>query len=179
MQIFISISKGVSTMKKLSILASMVLGLAAVSQAQLEGIGWDNRTDEFVGRLGLGGYSHLEIGLGGAWAESPNGASVAVEDANSSLSVSARYLLALHSWEKFTGFLHVGGYFRDDDGPGTANRAAAIEVFAGYEPEVVLLQHFAVSTRFGLLSAFAPDMSFGLVGDDVSIVSGFNFRILF
>lgn len=164
-------------MKKFSKLASVVLGLAAASHAGMEGFGWDNRTSEVVGRLGLGGYSHLEVGVGGSWAEAPAGATDAQKDLASTLSVSARYLLALHSWDKFTGYLHVGGYFREDDTPTVGE--AGMNVFAGYEPEVVLFQHLAVSTRFGLNMPIQPDLAFQVVGDAVSIVSGFNFRILF
>ena len=171
-------------MKRFSILASVVLGLAAASHAGIEGFGWDNRTSEVVGRLGLGGYSHLEIGVGGSWEEAPDGATDDVQDFASSLSVSARYLLALHSWDKFTGYLHIGGYFRDDndrstlDGDGR-DRRAGMNVIAGYEPEVVLFQHLAVSTVFGANLDIQPDMGFAIIGEGVSMVSGVNFRILF
>jgi hypothetical protein len=156
------------------------------------GFGWDNGTEEIVGRMGLGGYSTLEAGLGLQFDNGAADATVAQEDLRSTLSLSVRYLHALHAWDKFTGYLHAGLYFRDDQGAGTNSadpirgiggsgngRAAGLAVFLGYEPELVLLQHLSVSTKFGATVPVMPEFKLGLVGNGVSIVEGFNFRILF
>lgn len=175
-------------MKKFYQIAILVLGMSAASQAQFLGMGWDGAADEVVGRIGMGGYSTLEVGLGMRFDDSMDDDNVAEEDMRATLSISARYLHALHAWEKFTGYLHAGLYFRDDNNndnsptnPFTTgnNRAAALAVFMGYEPEVILIPHLAVSTKFGLSVPIMPDVKVGLVGNDISIVNGFNFRILF
>jgi hypothetical protein len=117
----------------------------------------------------------------------------AQKDARSTISASVRYLLALHQWDKFTGYLHVGGYFNDDNSlasrtpdvflnnsPVARNTlASAFSIVAGYQPEIVLMNHLAVSTLFGLAIAVAPDFKVGIIGEGVSIVNGVNFRILF
>lgn len=175
-------------MKKFHLIASLVLGLTAASQAQFMGMGWDGAADEIVGRLGLGGYSTLEVGLGLTYDDSAPDATVAQEDVRSTLSLSARYLHALHAWEKFTGYGHAGLYFRDDNNNagsptnpfgGGGGRAAALAFYFGYEPELVLIPHLAVSTKFGVSLPIMPEIKFGLVGEPISIVTGFNFRVLF
>lgn len=179
-------------MKKLHLIATLVLGLSAASQAQLLGFGWDNGTEEVVGRMGLGGYSTLEAGLGLQFDNGAEDDNVAEEDLRSTLSLSVRYLHTLHSWDKFNGYLHAGLYFRDDQGTGASSadpirpfggsgpsRGAGLALFMGYEPELVLMQHLSVSTKFGLAVPVLPEFKLGLVGNGVSIVEGFNFRILF
>lgn len=175
-------------MKKFHLIVSLVLGLSAASQAQFLGMGWDGTAEEVVGRLGMGTYSTLEVGLGLRYDDSMDDDNVAEEDNRATFSASVRYLHALHAWEKFTGYLHAGLYFRDDnnndDSPTNPyntnfNRAAALAAFVGYQPEVVLIPHLAVSTKFGLALPIMPDVKVGLVGDDISIVSGFDFRVLF
>jgi hypothetical protein len=174
-------------MKKLQLIASMVLGLSLASHAQFLGAGWDGSAEEVVGRVGLGGFSTVEVGLGLRYDGSQEDDNVAEEDERTTFSLSARYLHALHAWEKFTGYLHGGLYFRDDNNNGDSptnpfstngSRAAALAVFLGYQPEVILINHLAVSTKFGVSLPVTPDFKLGLVGDDVSIVQGFDFRIL-
>lgn len=175
-------------MKKIYLMASLVLVMSGVPRAQFLGAGWDGAADEIVGRMGLGGYSTLEVGVGLQYDNSLPDATVAQEDARTTISLSVRYLHALHAWEKFTGYLHGGLYFRDDNNNDNSptnpfatgtGRAAALAVFLGYEPEVILIPHLAVSTKFGLSVPIMPEVKVGLVGDDISIVNGFNFRILF
>ena len=177
-------------MKKLSILAASILSLTALSQAQggmFEGFGYDNSTNEAVVRLGLGGYNHVEVGLGFVYDGGAADATVAQEDARQTFAASARYLLALHQWDRFNGYLHLGAYFRDDNlalplnSPflNASSRAMAFALFAGYEPEVVLFQHLNVSTRLGVAVPITPDVQIGVVGAGISIVNGINFRIIF
>lgn len=161
-------------MKNFIALTSLVFTIATASHAQVEGFGWDGQTSEVVGRFGIGTYSHLEAGLGMQWDNAESG------DESMSLSVSGRYLLALHEWEKLTGFLHLGAYFRDDEiqGDAAADTKGTLSVFAGYQPELLLLPQLAVSIRFGALVKIMPDAGFALVGQEISIVQGLNFRIL-
>jgi hypothetical protein len=172
--------KGVRFMKRLSLFATLVLALSTFANAQFEGFGWDGDESEVVGRIGLGGYNHLEIGANMLWDESLPDNTSAQEDAKMTITASARFLMALHQWEKLTGFLHLGVYFRDDAVHGNAgDREGTLQAFAGYEPEVILIPHLAVGFKFGLRVPLVPDAGFGFTGKGVSIVDGLNFRILF
>src|SRR5690606_37716726 len=152
----------------------LVSAMAISTHAQVEGFGWDGQSSEVVGRFGIGTYSHLEAGLGMQWDNGESG------DESMSISASGRYLLALHEWEKLTGFLHLGVYFRDDEIQGSAagDTKASLSFFGGYQPELLLLPHLAVSIRFGAMVNLMPDAAFALVGQEISIVQGLNFRIL-
>lgn len=168
-------------MKKNLLFASLIVAFATAANAQVEGFGWDNQTREAVVRLGLGGYSHAEGGLGLQWDNGAPDDNQAQKDAAMTVSLSGRYLLALHNWERLTGYLHLGVYFRDDqvnENGAVVNRKGSLAFFGGYEPEVQLIPHLAVSFRFGALLNVMPDVGLGLIGNDISIVQGFNFRIL-
>ncbi len=169
-------------MKRFSMLAALVLALTAAANAQIEGFGYDVQNSQVVGRLGLGGFNHLEVGIGLQWDNNniPGATNTQEDDAQMTMSASVRYLLALHQWEKLTGFLHLGLYFADDQVHGSvAGRKATLSTFVGYEPELVLVPHLAVSTKFGLDIPIMPDFSLSTSGRAISIVEGFNFRILF
>ncbi|HKP98653.1 MAG TPA: hypothetical protein VJ385_23175 [Fibrobacteria bacterium] len=157
-------------MKKLSLFVPLILALTAAAHAQFEGIGWDGDNSELVGRIGLGGYNHIEAGASFFYNNDADG------DAKANVTASGRFLLALHSWEKLTGYLHAGAYFRDDS-PGTTKGSFSARI--GYQPEVVLLPHLAVSMLFGANIQLVPDFVFATVGNRISIVDGLNFRILF
>jgi hypothetical protein len=162
-------------MKKLSLLASLVFALAAAAHAQFEGIGWDGLStggtvNELVARVGIGGYSHVEVGGSFFYNNDATG------DDKANVTVSGRFLLALHNWEKFTGYLHAGAYFRDDS-PG--DNEASLNAKVAYQPEVVLIPHVAVNLLFGASMNLIPEFQFATIGDRISIVDGLNFRILF
>jgi hypothetical protein len=164
-------------MKKMQLFAALFFAFTAVANAQLEGFGWDGDNSEVVARIGLGGYSHVEAGLGLYFNGDGTG------DSKFNITASGRYLLALHSWEKLTGFLNVGGYFRDDNrgsnnNTGNDNRGS-FQIKAGYQPELLLVPHLAVSILFGAAMTLVPDFSFSTMGDEISIVNGLNFRVLF
>ena len=163
-------------MKKIQLFAALLFSLTAVANAQLEGFGYDGDNQELVARVGLGGYSHLEVGAGLFFNGEGSG------DSKFNITASGRYLLALHSWEKLTGFLNVGGYFRDDNNgaaPGGNPNRGSFSVKAGYQPELLLVPHLAVSIMFGAGMTLVPDFSFSTMGEKISIVEGLNFRILF
>jgi hypothetical protein len=169
-------------MKRFSLLTAMVLAFTVAANAQIEGFGYDTQNSQIVGRLGLGGFNHLEVGLGLQWDDNDlaAGSSSAEDDAQMTLSASFRYLLALHQWEKLTGYLHIGAYFADDQAHNNINaRKATLAAFVGYEPELLLINHLAVSTKFGFNIPVMPDFSLSTSGQAISIVEGFNFRILF
>ena len=67
-------------MKKFHLIASLVLGLTAATQAQILGMGWDNQAGEVVGRMGLGSYSTLEAGVGLRYDDSEDDDNVAEEE---------------------------------------------------------------------------------------------------
>jgi hypothetical protein len=157
-------------MKKLSLFVTLFLGLAAAAHAQFEGMGWDGDNNELVARIGLGGYNHLEGGFSFAYDNDADG------DAQSNITASGRFLLALHSWEKLTGYLHAGVYFRDDS---NGSNKGSLVAKVGYQPEVVLIPHVAVSVLFGAAVQMIPDASVATFGNRISIVDGLNFRILF
>ena len=166
-------------MKKIHLSALLLLAAFATANAQFEGIGWDGDNSEVVARIGLGGYSHIEAGTSLYLNNNGKG------DSKFNITASGRYLLALHSWEKLTGFLNVGAYFRDDNfgqpAPnytGNPNRGS-LQFKGGYQPEVVLLPHLAVSVLFGVGLNLVPDFEFRTIGNRISIVDGLNFRILF
>ena len=166
-------------MKQLSLFASMVFALAASAHAQLEGFGWDNKNQEIDVRIGLGGYSHVEGGLGLQWDNGAPDNNSAQRDAAMNVTASGRFLLALHQWDKLTGFLNLGVHFQDDSfNEAPASRRSALFAFAGYQPELKLLDHLAISVAFGANMKLMKDFGLDLTGDPISIVEGINFRIL-
>jgi hypothetical protein len=169
-------------MKKFYLIASFILATTVAANAQFEGIGWDGENGELVGRIGIGGYNHVEAGTSFFYNNNANG------DPKYNFTASGRFLLALHSWEKLTGYLNAGAYFRDDNTtylgsvPGTPPGrlyTGSLTAKVGYMPEVVLLPHLAVSMLFGASIQLVPDFVFNTIGNRISIVDGFNFRILF
>lgn len=169
-------------MKKIYLIAAFILAATAAANAQFEGIGWDGDNSELVARIGIGGYNHIEAGTSFHYDNNATG------DAKTNFTASGRFLLAMHSWEKLTGFLNVGAYFRDDNTtylgsfPGTPPARlyrGSLAVKAGYMPEVVILPHVAVSLLFGAAIQLIPDFEFNTIGNRISIVDGLNFRILF
>ncbi len=166
-------------MKKFPLFASLLFASFATANAQFEGMGWDGDNKEVVARIGLGGFNHIEAGTSLYYNNNGTG------DSKFNITASGRYLLALHSWEKMTGYLHVGAYFRDDNTGLRADQYSgnvtrgSLKIKAGYQPEVILLPHLAVSILFGVGMALVPDFEFDTIGNGISIVDGLNFRILF
>lgn len=160
-------------MKKLTLLAVAVLGLALGAQAQVKGIGYTklfNQTEEITARLGLGPNA-LDIGFGLNFDNSQ-----ANSDNKFGFDVSGTFLGHLHEWGPVDTYFAAGALFQKF---ARANDNIGINLFAGFQPEVTLMDHIALSTRLGLNIPVQPDVAIKTFGSQISIVEGVNFTILF
>ncbi|MEO6096858.1 MAG: hypothetical protein ABIW76_14760 [Fibrobacteria bacterium] len=157
-------------MNKFSKVALMMIGLAAGAKAQsLVGLGYDTDLSQITARLSLGANA-LDLGAG---LNFDNGAP---DDAKFQMLLSGFFLGHLHDWGPVDTYLSVGGIFEK---LAQKNDNAVLAAFVGFQPEVTLLDHIVVSTRFGLRVPLVPDLELHTTGNGISIVNGANFKILF
>jgi hypothetical protein len=158
-------------MKKMSLFAGAILGLALAANAQLMGVGYNSSLSQITARLGLSG-NMLDVGFGMKFDNTDDNN----DDNNFAMGVSGTFLGHLHDWGPvdtyFAGGLVVQKLPQANDNIG-------INLFAGFQPEVTLLDHIAVSTRFGLDVPVAPNVILQTAGAGISIIGGANFTILF
>jgi hypothetical protein len=156
-------------MKNILKAAIVMAGMAMGAHAQLAGLGWDNNWQEVQARLGLGANA-LDVGVGFNIAPSRDSG----ED-KFVMSASGLFLGHLHDWGPVDTYFAAGGRFTNSN----ANNDMAIMGVVGFQPEVTLLDHIVVSTRFGLEIPLLPDFVIQTAGNRISIVDGLNFKILF
>jgi hypothetical protein len=159
-------------MKKLTLLAS-ILGLTVAAHAAapalplgITAVGYDDNLRHVTARLGLSENNALDLGVGTTFDN-------AAGNDKFQLGVSAYYLLKLQDWGVVDNHLALGGnttIYSDSD--------LDLKLFAGLQPEVTLLDRLIVSIRFGAELAVSPDVAVGTVGQPLSIVNGFNFKLI-
>jgi hypothetical protein len=162
-------------MKNILKAAIVMAGMAMGAHAQFTGLGWDNNWQEVQARLGLGANA-LDLGVG--FMVDPNNDDDGVaNDGNDKfvMSVSGLFLGHLHDWGPVDTYFAAGARFLNTD----ANNDMSVLGVVGFQPEVTLLDHIVVSTRFGLEIPLIPDFVIQTAGREISIVNGFNFKILF
>jgi hypothetical protein len=157
-------------MNKFSKIVAMMFCVAVAANAQIKGIGYDaGALKQITARLPLGA-NFLDVGAG---VKFDNGAP---DDNKFGISVSGFFLGHLHDFGPVDTYFTAGGFLaklaQEDDN-------IAITGFAGFQPEVTLLDHIVLSTRIGLSIPLMPDFGFETSGNAISIVEGANFKILF
>jgi hypothetical protein len=154
------------------IVKAMILmaGLAVGAKAQLAGLGWDDHWQEIQARLGLG-RNFLDIGYGMTLDPQNDN-----HDARFQMSVSGLFLGHLHDWGPVDTYFAGGARLQKLP---QAHDNIHVTGVVGFQPEVTLLDHIAVSTRFGLEIPLVPDFLLQTTGQRISIVDGLNFKILF
>ncbi len=160
-------------MKKFILIAAAILGLALSAQAQVRGIGYAELfgvTKEITLRLGLG-QNALDIGVGLNFDNSKDSS-----DEKLGFDFSGTFLGHLHEWGPVDTYFAAGALFQKFP---RAKDNIAINLFAGFQPEVTLMDHIALSTRLGLNIPIQPDVSIQTFGAQISVVSGLNFTVLF
>lgn len=165
-------------MRKSFLFAVALLGLVMTSQAQFKGIGVDVRNNtgvpasdnpaQVVARLGLGA-NLLDLGIGFAYDGE-------ADEDNLALGFSGFFLGHLHDFGPVDTYAALGVMV---DKPSDEDADMRVGLFAGFQPEVTLLDHIVLGTRLGLHFNVAPDLSIMTHGEPISIVNGVNFRILF
>ncbi|HAO99165.1 MAG TPA: hypothetical protein DCQ83_03890 [Fibrobacteres bacterium] len=157
-------------MKKLiPFVAALGLAVAAHSQIAIKGIGYDVVLNNVVVRLGgIGPNAALDVG----GAVNYDGS---LPSDNLALGLSAFYLGHLQHWGPVDNYFAAGGIFNKPLG-GADNTVALL---GGLQPEVTVLEHIALSTRFGFLVPLSPDFKINTQGSGVSIVGAAAFKILF
>lgn len=157
-------------MIKFSKIAALMVCFAAAAHAQLKGVGYDTDLSQVTARLGLGA-NLLDVGAGlRIDSDNPN------DDAKFQVSGSAFFLGHLHDWGPVDTYFTVGGIFAKLP---QADDNIKISIFGGFQPEITLLDHIVVSTRFGLDFTVLPGVVIETAGGPISIVNGLNFKILF
>ena len=159
-------------MNKFSKVALMMVGLAVSAKAAtLAGVGYDTDLSQITARLSLGANA-VDVGAGLKFDNSDGVA----DDAKFQMSLSGFFLGHLHDWGPVDTYFTAGGIFaklpQEDDN-------IKISAFVGFQPEVTLLDHIVVSTRFGLDIPLSPSFGLQTAGNGISIVNGANFKILF
>ncbi len=156
-------------MKKASLFLGAVLGLALGAHAQLKGVGYNDGLKQITARLAIG-PNDLDIGAGFAFDNS-------VDKNKFSFGASGTFLGHLHDWGPVDTYFAAGLVFQKLP---QDSKDIAINLFGGFQPEVTLLDHIAVSARFGLDVPVAPDVKMMTAGPaGISIIGGGNFTILF
>lgn len=158
-------------MNKFSKIAALMFGLAVAANAQLKGVGYDKDLSEITGRIGLGA-NFLDVGVG---LKFDNTSGVA-DDAKFQMSASGFFLGHLHDFGPVDTYFTAGGLFAKLPQKTDNIKIAA---FVGFQPEVTLLDHIVLSTRFGLDIPLSPAFILQTAGSGISIVDGANFKILF
>lgn len=167
-------------MKKLSLLAA-AFGLVVAANAQapfglpISGLGYDVTMDmdQISARVPLGGNSNLDAGIALEFDNS-------LDSAQFGFGVSAIYLHNLHNWGPVSSHLAVGGLLAKPMGTTPVpDPDIMIQAVAGIQPEVLLLEHILLSTRFGFTVDLQPELVLATTGQDVSIVTGASFKIMF
>ena len=130
-------------------------------------IGYDDGLKHLTARLPLGS-DQLDVGVGFKF---DNGAAEPF-----SFGVSGFYLKNTNDWGIVKNYLYGGALIGIRDTPSDKLK---LNLYAGFQPEITLLDHFIVSTRFGLDMGITPEFVFATAGLPLSIVSGLNFKVVF
>lgn len=160
-------------MKKLTLLAA-AFGLVVAAHAQaplglpIKALGYDVGWNQVTARVGLTQNTNLDLGAN-------LGYNSTLDSAKFGFSVSAVYLMNLHNWGPVSTHLALGGNL----GKPVGNEDINVKVLAAFQPEILLLDHILLSTRFGWELDVLPDVMLSTVGQGVSIVTGANFKIVF
>ncbi len=160
-------------MNKLSKVALLMVGLAVGAKAQaLSGVGYDVALKEVTARLALGANA-IDVGAG-MRLDTKSG--IASDD-KFQMSLSGFFLGHLHDWGPVDTYFTAGGIFAK---LGSADKGdISIAALVGFQPEVTLLDHIVLSTRFGLHIPLAPSFVLETAGSAISVVEGLSFKILF
>jgi hypothetical protein len=160
-------------MNKFSKVALLMVGLAAGAKAQsLTGVGYDVPLNEVTARLSLGANA-VDVGAGLLF---DNRDGVADDD-KFQFSASGFFLGHLHDWGPVDTYFTAGGILAKLGAAGKGD--VSIAAFAGFQPEVTLLDHIVLSTRFGLHVPLSPGFALETAGGGISITGGTSFKILF
>jgi hypothetical protein len=122
-------------------------------------------------RLNIGANA-LDVGLGLKFDNSDG----VTDDGKFQFSVSGFFLGHLHDFGPVDTYFTAGGVaYKTDE----ASKNFHLDAFVGFQPEITLLEHIAVSTRAGLSIPLVPAFVLQTAGAGISIVQGANFKILF
>lgn len=158
-------------MKNISKIASMMICVAIAANAELKGVGYDSDLKQVTGRLALGA-NLLDVGAG-MKLDNSDGIS---DDEKFQISASGFFLGHLHDFGPVDTYFTAGGVFAKL--PDSTDNIQ-LSAFVGFQPEVTLLEHIVLSTRFGLDIPLMPNFILQTSGAGISIVNGANFKILF
>jgi hypothetical protein len=167
-------------MKKLIALALLLAAVSAQAQTRpapapapesskaqslplgVQAVGWDDALKHITARIGLSQNNAVDIGVG---------LNINTATDEEELLLGGFYLLKLQDWGIVDNYLIAG-----------ASAVLASEValtgFAGLQPEITLLDRIIVSVKFGLSVPIVPDFAMVTAGSPISIVEGFNFKVI-
>jgi hypothetical protein len=148
-------------MKNIFKVAAITAFFALGAQAQLVGVGYDVPLSQATVRIGMGA-NFIDAGLG--------------DDAKFQLSASGFFLGHLHDWGPVDTYFTGGAIFAKT---AAADDNIEFSLFGGLQPEITLLDHIVVSTRFGIHVPLMPAFILQTAGGGISIVEGVSFKILF
>lgn len=162
-------------MKKFIFLAG-VLALSVAAQAQapfglpFTALGYDSKLGHVTASLPLGA-DRLDLGLGLTYSTDP----VRPTDENLTFGLSGYYVKNLNTWGPVANNVAGGVVFML-----LPSGDPRIELFAGFQPEITLLDRLVIATRFGVGAQFInPGFALTTAGDPISIVEGLIFKIRF
>ena len=121
--------------------------------------------------FGVSEFASVELGLGMRFDNAQ-----AVNAAKFQMGMSGTFLGHLQHWNMVDNYVFGGLVFRKLPQP---NDNIQVSLMGGFQPEIVLMEHFAVGVRVGAIMQVAPDFMIQTTGDPLSIVSGVRFTLLF
>lgn len=159
------------------LLAILLLG-ATATQAQISAVGFEYASiynsapdarplPQLTMRVPVGS-ANLDLGLG--MSENND------RDPDFQVSFSGFVLFPVKSFDKLSLDLTGGAVFASKQERDGDNQFA---LFGGLTPRAQIWDHLEVAIRFGLAVPLAPDAGIETVGNQISIVEGLNFKILF
>ena len=129
-------------------------------------IGYDNVLGHVTARIGLSPNNAVDVGV------ALNFNNAATTD-KLQVGLSGFYLLKLQDWGMVDNYLVGGGnikIFSDSD--------FGLDLFAGLQPELTLMDRLIFSVRFGVNVPIRPDFALQTAGQPISLVNGINFKVI-
>jgi len=109
----------------------------------------------------------LDLGLGFRFVQDENN--------TPDLSISGFGVIPIHDFSQLTGNIAAGAVVTKRQ----AEDDVIVEVFGGYQPELLFWEHLIISTQFGLTLRSTPDLELEIVGPSASILEGLTIMVLF
>ena len=157
-------------MKKFTFVIALVGMLSAHGQGGFKGIGFDTDLNQITARLGVSEFASIELGFGMVF----DGAADSSYE-KFAMGISGVFLGHLQDWGPVDNYVFGGMVLNKLP---QDNENIEVSLIGGLQPEITLMDRFAIGVRVGLDMQVAPDFLLQTRGDAVSVVGGLRFTLL-